>query len=726
MPIIALFSLTSLCSALILFSAQPFIAKAILPLYGGSPAVWNTAMVFFQGCLLAGYALAHLGLRHLGWKRLGLINLSLALLTAAWLLPPLPALAPPATDLHPTLSLLRLLITSMGLPFLLVCCNAPLLQYWFAQSHHPQRDNPYFLYAASNLGSLLALLAYPWLIEPALTVKAQSLLWSTGFALLFILMALCLTLIWRTHRLHPPHPDSIATTVDKQSAPPSSRLTWLIQAALPSALLLAITNHISTDIAAIPLLWVLPLAIYLLTFVIAFSRASTNLSIPLLATMAAMFAMLALSLSLLPRLTDFRLQITLNLGLLFFAALTCHLRLARSAPPTRWLTTFYLYLSLGGLIGGALISLVAPVVFDRVHEYPLSMVCLLLALPAFPRQASQRFLPLLLVLTLICLTCIAWSTTTLDLTTGFLLLILFTLTLLMISLAGQTRLQAMLLAISTGVGMLSLDRDAVAFTGRSFYGAYQVKDDADGFRRLKHGTTMHGGQSRAVGLRQMPTTYYHPATPIGAAMQAVQAEHPNGMQTAIVGLGTGAMACHARSDDHMAFLEIDPLMVEIASSPALFTYLRDCPGQRRLVVGDARLTLAREPDGAFDLLLLDAFTSDAIPVHIMTAEALALYRRKIRPDGLIAYHISNQYLDLRPVVDGLARGQGMEAWISTCSIAKDSPAARQHASSAVVAVLASPGHIPGDIRRSACWQPLRTPQPQRWTDDYSNLWSVMQ
>lgn len=725
MPIITLFSLTSLFSALVLFSAQPFIAKSILPIYGGSPAVWNTAMVFFQGCLLAGYALAHLGLRHLGWKRLGLINLILALLTAGWLLPPLPALEPPDADLHPALSLLRLLTTSMGLPFLLVCCNAPLLQYWFSQSDHPQRENPYFLYAASNLGSLAALLAYPWLIEPALTVKTQAQFWSVGFVLLFSLMALCLMLIWRRRAAPQSRLDHSAEPADTQPAMPRSRLTWLTQAALPSALLLAITNHISTDIAAIPLLWVLPLAIYLLTFVIAFSRASAGLSMPLLATTAAIFAMLALGLALLPHLTSFRLQIAINLGLLFFAALTCHLRLARSAPPAQWLTTFYLYLSLGGLIGGTLVSLVAPVVFDRIHEYPLSLICLLLILPAFPRRDSQRFIPLLLTLSLICLAGIAWGATKLDLAMGFLLLILFALTLLTVSLAGRTRLQALLLTISAGAGMLSLDKASVTFTGRSFYGAYQVKDHADGFRSLMHGTTMHGGQFLRAGLNTRPTTYYHPETPIQDVIEALRERHPQGAALGMVGLGSGAMACHARASDEVTFFEIDPLMVRIASTPALFSYLRDCPSQSRLVIGDARLTLAREPDHQFDLLFLDAFTSDAIPVHIMTVEAVRLYQRKIKPQGLIVFHISNNYLDLQPVVDGLARDRQMEGWISTCTISPGSPAARERGTTAVLVALAAPGQVPTRISGDPCWRPLATQKPIRWTDDYSNLWSVM-
>lgn len=717
-PLVALFCLSTFVSAFVLFSVQPFMAKMILPLYGGSPAVWNTAMVFYQAALLAGYAWVHVGLRWLGWRTLSIINLALFLIALIWVLPPsVPAGWQPDIA-QPALSVLLLLCLSIGLPFILVSCNAPLMQYWFYRSNHPNRDKPYFLYAASNLGSLMALLAYPFLLEPNLRLGEQASWWGVGFVVLGLLMAGCLAMVWQS---------SVVTQVNNQAkleegAAMSSPWRWMLYAAVPSALLLAITNHVTTDIAAIPLLWVLPLALYLLTFVVAFSSIGSRLNLSLLSRITAVLALLVVTLGSLVGYQDALVLIALNLLLLFTATLVCHARLVAAKPPVQGLTSFYLYMSLGGLLGSFIVAFLAPAIFAKVYEYILIIVVALFLMP-HTRIASPRWLLYLLLIAAITLAAFVWSGANMEPLSPARLLLLLTMMLSMIYFIGRPWLQSLLLLAVLAPGVVGMGKGQDVFAARSFYGAYLVQDGQDSLRTLSHGTTMHGAQYTDSARKHIPLTYYHPNYLMGDIITSVHKSRPSGADWAVVGLGTGAMACNARAQDRVTFFEIDPLMVAIANNAGLFSYLSECPPAMTTIIGDARLTLDAVPDASYDFLFLDAFSSDAIPVHILTQEAMSIYERKLRLDGLLVFHISNRHLDLAAVMAGLAHTAGWQAWLSDCVVIKESELAKSGATSAIMVTMTRQGMMPHTLSELECWKPLQI-EPVFWTDDYSNLWQV--
>ncbi len=716
-PLVAFFCLSIFVSAFVLFSVQPFMAKMILPLYGGSPAVWNTAMVFYQAALLAGYAWVHVGLRWLGWRTLSIINLTLFLIALIWVLPPsVPAGWQPDIA-QPALSVLLLLCLSIGLPFILVSCNAPLMQHWFSRSNHSNRDNPYFLYAASNLGSLMALLAYPFLLEPNLRLGEQASWWGVGFAVLGLLMAGCLVMVWQSSAVS--HANDQAK---EEGTAVSSPWRWMLYAAVPSALLLAITNHITTDIAAIPLLWVLPLALYLLTFVVAFSSMGSRLDLSLLSRIAAVLALLVVTLGSLVGYRDALVLIALNLLLLFTAALVCHTRLVAAKPPVQGLTGFYLYMSLGGLLGSFTVAFLAPAIFAKVYEYILIIVVALFLMPR-TRIVFPRWLLHFLLIAAVTLVALVWSGASMEPLSPVRLLLLLIMILSMLYFTGRPWLQSLLLLAVLVPGMVGMSKGQDVFAARSFYGAYLVQDGQDHLRTLSHGTTMHGAQYTDSARRHIPLTYYHPDYLMGDIIASVHKSQPSGADWAVVGLGTGAMACNARAQDRVTFFEIDPLMVAIANNADLFSYLSECPPAMTTIIGDARLTLDAVPDASYDFLFLDAFSSDAIPVHILTQEAMSIYERKLRSDGLLVFHISNRHLDLAPVMAGLAHTAGWQAWLSHCGVTRGSELAKSGATSAIMVAMTWQGVMPYALPESACWKPLQM-ESVFWTDDYSNLWQV--
>lgn len=719
-PLVSFFCLSIFVSAFILFSAQPFMAKMILPLYGGSPAVWNTAMVFYQSALLAGYAWVHIGLRWLGWRTLSVINLALFLVALIWLLPPSMPEGWQPDIVQPALSVFLLLCLSIGLPFTLVSCNAPLMQHWFSRSDHSNRDNPYFLYAASNLGSLAALLAYPFLLEPNFRLGEQASWWGVGFAVLGLLMAGCLAMVWRSSTGSHAHNQ---VHLDESAAVSSSPWRWMLYAAVPSALLLAITNHITTDIAAIPLLWVLPLALYLLTFVVAFSSIGNRIDLSLLSRITAVLALLVVTLGSLVGYSEALVLIALNLLLLFTAALVCHVRLVAAKPPVQGLTSFYLYMSLGGLLGSFAVAFLAPAVFTRVYEYILIIVVALFLMPQARVTSPRWLLYILLIAAAILVVLVLSGGGSMEALSPVRVLLLLIMLGSMLYFIGRPWLQSLLLLTVLVPSLVGMSNGNDVFAARSFYGAYLVQDDRDGLRTLAHGTTMHGAQYTDPARRHVPLTYYHPDYLMGDIVASVQKNQPNGADWAVVGLGTGAMACNAKAQDRMTFFEIDPLMVAIANNSDLFSYLSECPPEITTVVGDARLTLDAMPDASYDLLFLDAFSSDAIPVHILTQEAMSIYQHKLKPDGLLVFHISNRHLDLAPVMAGLAKTTNWQAWLSNCSVKAGSELANAGATSAIMVAMTKQGFMPDVLKESKCWKLLQT-KPVFWTDDYSNLWQV--
>ncbi len=720
----ALFSLTLFLSAALLFTVEPMFAKMVLPRLGGAPAVWNACLVFYQAALLAGYLYAHLSLEWLGARRQAVLHL--ALLGLAWLALPIHVAQgwlPPATT-FPAPWLWMLLAVSLGLPFLAVSASAPMLQAWFARTRRPAGRDPYFLYAASNLGSLLALLAYPLLIEARATLTQQSGAWAIGYGLLIVLIAACAIRLWKV-----PSPIGPISPISP-TAPISAmrRLRWLALSLVPSSLLLGVTTHIFNDITPMPLLWVVPLALYLLSFVLVFAPRTI---LPLRWMLRLQpFLIVAAATSLL--CNGFGLREVLVLGSLhltafFVTAMVCHGQLAADRPEPSRLTEFYLWMSLGGVLGGLFSALVAPVVFSGVLEYPLMMAaaCMLRPRPQAAGGKWRRQEALSLAALLLCLI-LAWGLRS----DSFLSGLRFTDTPMMrIAIVGVAALATFLLrrrpavfgtavALLAAISLWSVETGTrLLYAERSFFGILRVEHDPVGnTRQLMHGTTYHGQQSLVEGRRREPQGYYHRTGPLGRIFDILKPSRPLA-EVGVLGLGTGTIAAYAEPGQRFTFYEIDPAVERIARNTDYFTYLADCRGKFEVVPGDARLSLEYGTQRRFDLLIVDVFSSDSVPVHLITREALKIYFDHLKPRGLLAIHISSRYLDLEPILGNLAGDAGR-----TARIWRDVAAAGAvgRFGSVWVVMARSPedlGPLAGDPR----WKPLVCDTGPVWTDDYSNV-----
>ena len=759
------FTATTFLSALLLFSLQPMFAKMVLPVLGGAPSVWAVAMCFFQGALLAGYCYAHVLIRKLPPARTGLIHLALTVLAVLSAIPswmPRGFVEPPAGE--PYLWQLGLFAVGIGLPFVAVSANAPLLQAWFAATGHPHGRDPYFLYAASNLGSLLALLSYPLLLEPAFGVRALSEIWTAGFALLCLCLAGCFMAVRRAAVAA-----GIGTTaapgteeVDDIASPTAAqRLGWVGLALVPSALLTAFTTHVTTDIASAPLLWVLPLALYLLTFVLVF-REHSLIPRPILLVLhlaAVVVALLQLSQT---RLDTWFVSSGAGVAVFFTSAMVAHRTLYEARPAARHLTEFYLWMSLGGVLGGLFAALIAPKLFSEVFEYPLllalSMACrpgaarlfvqmgaaavggsraIGLPVPAgWPGLAKGQGEDLLRAWLLLALGLLAifwvpmlashfdwhfgnWGTTAA-------LSVVFAAVLLAAYRSPPLQLIAALLMFLAVVMLPSAVKKGEA--SRSYFGVYRVLLSNDGeFNILMHGTTLHGAQrvrdSEGKPVADAtPGTYYHPASPMAnsvtAVREAVKGAGKRG-RYGVIGLGTGSLACLAEEDEDWRIFEIDPVIIGIARDSKSFTFLANCLPDPDIVIGDARLTMAKEKDASFDLIIVDAFSSDAVPVHLMTREALEIYRDKISDIGVAVLHISNRYLDLERVLAATVKEvPGLKGVVVSDDEADGSYAST---TSTVVVVAKSDAALQA-FRQMDGFREFGDSGKQRaWTDDYSDV-----
>ena len=728
----ALFSAALFLSAALLFWIQLLVGKLVLPVLGGSAAVWNTNLVFFQSALLAGYLYADLAARRL---RPGLqAPLHLALLALAGLaLPVALGASEPPTEGSPVPWLLGTLLRSVGAPFVVLAASAPLLQNWFSRSGARGAADPYFLYAASNLGSLLSLLSYPTWIEPRLRVVEQGQLWALGYAALLGLTALC-ALASRPWRAVEPGPEvaPAAGTALGDGAPLGrfARLRWVALAFVPSSLLLGVTNYLTLDVAAAPLFWVVPLALYLASFVLAFQR---GVRIPIAWTVASQtFLLIPLAFLMLWNERDQPgLVFPVHLAAFFATALLCHQRLAAARPPVGRLTEYYLWVSFGGALGGAFNALVAPVVFDRVLEYPLVLVAACLLRPASPAsdrdaRAADVGLPLGLLALLLVLPLLekADFSQLEDNAT----LVVVALGSIAAAAFRRRRLRfALGIAAILFAGLFLPDAGAPLLRVRNFYGTLAVRDEsAPPVRILEHGTTAHGEQSRDPARRLQPLSYYHPDGPLGRLFAAVGGTRLT-QRVAAIGLGAGTVACYARPGEAWTFFEINAAVVRVARDSGLFSFLSECPTRPTIVLGDARRSLAREPDGSFGMILLDAFSSDAIPVHLITREAIELYLAKLAPGGLVVFHISNRFLDLNPVLANATRALGLAArgWSDDESIEGSAEDTDEKDASDWVVVARSPADLAaldGDAR----WKALDgDPRVGVWSDDYANLLGVL-
>lgn len=713
-----LFALSLFASAALLFLVEPMLAKMLLPLLGGTPAVWNTCLVFFQAALLAGYLYAHASMRWLGRRTQMAVHLTVV--AAALLVLPLgvaQSRTPPARG-NPVQWILITLLATVGLPFFALSASAPILQKWFAQTRHQSAGDPYFLYAASNAGSLLGLLAYPLLLEPLLPLSLQSRFWSFGYAGLLAMTALCAVLVWRMN------PVEDASAQHTTQAPTlSTRARWAALAFVPSSLMLGVTTALTTDVPAIPFFWVLPLAVYLLSFVLAFASKP-----PISHDALVRRLPFAILIALIPTVTKTRLPIALLLVLyllvLFAVAMVCHGELARSRPGVGRLTEFYLWISLGGVLGGIFNSLIAPVVFSSVVEFPLALIFAALLRPA-PDKRKRDFkdwlLPVLLGLSMTA--AIAAMRHLVSKPSLLLNSLLFGYAILWCLSFGNRRyrfafgLTALLAASATYTGPFG----RILHTERSFFGVSRVtNENADHFRYLFHGGTIHGIQNLNPAHSRDPLSYYTKTGPIGQVFE----EFSTG-NVAIVGLGAGSMACYMRPGQSLTYYEIDQSVKQIATDPRYFTFLSQCAPAARIVMGDARLSLRGAPDSGYKLIVLDAFSSDSIPVHLLTREALQLYLKKLASGGVLVFHISNLYLDLAPILGAQARDAGL------VSLVRDDTAVPQAEMDAgkypsLWLVMSRNESDLGRVAQDARWKPAQPKHQARvWTDDYSNLLGII-
>ena len=761
-------------SAFLLFLVQPMIAKMILPQLGGTPAVWNTCMVFFQAVLLAGYTYAHTLTVRLNPHRQAMTHLAMLILPLAVLPVGLAFEWTSSQSGSPIPWLLWLLTLSIGLPFFVLSTTAPLLQRWFSRSEHPAANDPYMLYAASNLGSMLALLGYPTVIEPNLSLYgagwlSQSRLWSIGYAVLILLIAGAGWIMWRSNIQRTSHPvlrtESITPVTPTLGAFVFVR--WVAWAFVPSSLMLGVTSYVTLNIAAIPLLWIVPLVLYLLSFILVFAKWPLTVHHAVIGVMPVVLVLLVFSMVVEGFSFPFGERILLHLMTLFVVALVCHGELARHRPPTEHLTAFYLAMSIGGVLGGIFNALVAPVMFNDIIEYEIALVVAGLLLPQMKRlpinaptpqpaavegfklggvMGDSAWVVVIGVWTggLVWLTQGTASpsdgqTTHSGLFAGVTWLPMFSsaqwldLFIYAAPLALCYLMRNRPLRFGLGLAVVLLianvpsasSHNVILHQERTFFGVLKVKFDREGnTHRLIHGNTNHGAQRLNPEERGEPLTYFHRRGPIGQLFESFQGPRRR-QHIAVTGLGAGMLASYVLAGQSLTYYEINPAVVSIALNPAYFTYCDDAKQRGvdlQIVVGDGRLNMAHAPDGGYDLVILDAFSSDSLPVHLITREAFELYLRKMTENGVIAINVSNRYLDVAPVLGN------MEQALHLVGLHR-----HDHEDEDVVpgkypshwVVLAKQRVALGTLSENTQWEPIpKNPALGIWTDDFSNVLSV--
>jgi MFS family permease len=775
-------------SAALLFSVQPMFAKMVLPQLGGSPGVWSVAMVVFQSLLLAGYAYAHALNRWMPGVK-GLVMHLAVVLLAALSLPFAVSIAGPPPAHGEIFYAITLFVTAIGPSFFALSANSPLLQTWFVHTRHPSAHNPYFLYAASNVGSFSALLAYPLLLEPMLTLGQQRLYWTWGYYLLFGLLVICAVLSAKRTTEPSPAPQGETTTdnsdkiaaqkpeslpdnhpqseqitelgvekdlkptdmlSDEQTQPNTANnsgeiqalstrekvmqaLAWIGLSAVPSGLLVAVTAQISTDIASAPFLWVVPLALYLMTFMIVFQTR------PLLrhnwmvyfqpVFVGGVILVMALEIT-----DNIILLLGVHLAAFFISAMVCHGELVARRPPARRLTSFYLAMSFGGMLGGMFAGLLAPMLFSWVTEYPILIVLSLLCRPGTKLIQDLRgkttLAAFILVAIIIFVAAMMGKLFDVDkLHNVHLGLVIVS---LVFGLLFFLKRWALTLTFATGLIVIQyfpVDGQKHHYV-RSFFGVHKISNSSDGrYRILSHGTTIHGAQEirdendKPIVGRPKPLSYYFVGSPIAQALDAARKLAGGSSYSGIVGLGTGSVACLTQPGEQWKFFEIDPHIIRIARDSKLFSFVTQCQPTAKIVLGDARLMLVNELDNSFDALLIDAFSSDAIPIHLMTKEAVALYKRKLKPHGILVLHISNRHLELTSESAAVAAANGMVIAVNEYDSGAND---EEYKFESTVAVLANDPKYLEQLTNKKEWRIVQPKASHRvWTDDYSNILGSM-
>ena len=720
-----LFLLTILTGSFLLFLVQPMIARMALPRLGGAPAVWNSAMLVYQALLLAGYAYAHRLTREPA-RRQAIIHIALFAVALLWLPLGIAGLQPPAVG-SPIFWVPWLLIASIGPLFFVVAAQAPLMQRWYALSGN--EGEPYALYAASNIGSFAGLIAYPLIVEPFTTLQSQKWIWSIIYLALMALVAICAIQLWRKSVVTPDAPQIVEEHNDIGW---KRRLHWIALAAVPSGLMLSTTAHLTTDLMAMPLLWVIPLGIYLLSFSVAFADDRTFANIftrmaPAVLVIAGSFVFIVWGKAAVNGMVA-------SLSLLFVVAVSLHAEMYRTRPAPSQLTSFYLMMSVGGVIGGLFCAILAPLVFNWTWEHPILILAAAVLLPKVGLitldHKNRKVLLVMAVLGIIALTFAVYVVVSEPEEMTMTKVILAAAIMAIGIITAGFRLPFLLtvagLLIMNG-GWSNLQRSTDGSRMRSYFGTYTVTDSGNA-RWLMHGTTMHGMQLRDEPTR--PISYYPPTSGVGIALTKAPELYGPGASVGIVGLGTGTLGCYRKPDQYWQFFEIDPLVIEIARERKIFSFLEKCAPDVPITLGDARLTLAKVPQGKFDILALDAFSSDSIPLHLLTKEAFATYTRALKSDGLLLVHISNRYIDLNPVIAAEAKANGWHAALrhdspTEAMINKGDRASLWIALSPDAAKLAQlTGKV--DARKSKYrdpdqWIALDPASESAWTDDYASV-----
>jgi len=727
--LVVLFTAAVTLSALLLFTVQPMFAKMALPLLGGAQNVWNTAMVFYQLMLLGGYIYAHLLSSRFPFKTQIIVHLAV-LAIGFYVLPiSIANVAPPSSD-APASWLFSLLLISLGAPFFALSANAPLLQKWFSYTDHKYADDPYFLYAASNIGSLTALIAYPLLLEPFLKLSQQSVYWQYGYVLLALAIAgaslACYSRVKTTYDTKAIQPTQ---SLMQEKITIGRRLRWVALAFIPSSLMLGVTSHLATNVAAAPFLWVAPLAVYLLTFVIAFARNEIIRSRTI--EIAFPFAVLLSLMFLLWENKSFSQAVMIHLAIFFIIAQRCHNLLAELRPSPVSLTEFYLFMSLGGVLGGAFTALLAPLIFNQIHEYPLMVAASILGTatiaPSIKEIGKSVVIGGALWIAMIAVA-ISGARILPEREVLILLIGIFVFASYLYFQRGRSyRFFFGFAGVALGVifikSIMLMGDSRTLFSERNFYGIIHVgasEHESEPIKTFKHGTTIHNLQIDTPEARRIPLAYYAAEGPFGQAiMKQRMARGP--VDVAVIGLGAGAVACYAEAGESWTFYEIDPSIAHMARDSSLFSYVNDCKPDADIKVGDARLTMQRETERFFDLVIVDAFSSDSVPAHLITREALQLYRSRLNPGGLVFFHTTNRFADITSVAKTIAQDAGLASRAMHFSAHKEMPFhSFKYPTSAVLIgnekeILAAVG----DDRRWVAAEPNKL--VGTWTDDYSNI-----
>jgi hypothetical protein len=729
---------TLFLSAFLLFVCEPMVGKMLLPYLGGAAAVWTTCVLFFQLMLLLGYVYAHLLSRIPGLGKQMLTHLVVLLLPLAFLPIRFRPSSTESLSLHPSVQLLLLLVGSTAVPFFVISATAPLVQNWFSRSRHEASGDPYFLYAASNAGSLLALVAYPFIIEPGIGVAAQARLWTGVYGILFLMIALTAALASPSGRgrrgfdaagegrqfaqiLTPsPHP-----LPEGEGSSWRIRRFWVAAAFVPSGLMLAVTNHIAANVGSVPFLWIVPLALYLLTFILAFARrfrvTSTRISRLIPVVLLVVYPLAAAGVVAPPGLNW--IIIALHLLLLYCGALLCHTRLAESRPDPEHLTEFFFWIALGGVLGGVFTATLSPLLFNTVLEYPL-LVALIPFFRIGPPERTSLAIPAGLAAVLF-LTWVVFRVTHLDFDTEAVAFAYTALFFIGYKLKDHVRRFAWSFAVFIVAAALILpgyiEGANRIYAGRNFFGVKKVLDDpALHLRKFLHGDTIHGTESTDPVRMGQPLSYYYSGGSISDVVELLRARNKP-QHFGVLGLGSGTMAAYADSSHRVKFYEIDPSVEPIARR--FFTFVPRCGSNCEVVIGDGRLQLARAEGSSFDFLLLDAFSSDSVPTHLLSREALQMYLSKLTPDGILMFHVSNRFLNVDTLVSSLITDAGLVGYSRFDDAGELRNLGKSSANHIVVARHAEDlegiAHRPGwkRVSRPADFEP--------WTDDYSNLLSLI-